>query len=153
MSLSLAIDNIEFVWKGFNDSLKVFVSETMSRAHKMRDADLREVFEQVKEKLLQKWKNYYLQQTFRLAYQELNTVLIDNNFTQKQLRAILENFTYEEFQKMQAQWLKSGRMLWFVHGNLSKDDAIAIVDGARSTFKITPIPKEEFCSVRCIDLH
>jgi len=49
---------------------------------------------------LQEWKNYYLNQTFRLAWGEVQNVLIDNNIPKKQLRAILEGFNYEDFKKM-----------------------------------------------------
>jgi hypothetical protein len=29
---------------------------------------------------------------------------------------------------MQAQWLNSGRMVWFVYGNVPKDKAVATID-------------------------
>jgi len=41
-------------------------------------------------------------------------------------------------------------MVWFVAGNLTKDDALAIVQGARDTLKLIPVAKEDFCSVRCL---
>ena len=59
-SLSVPKDNIDLQWSGFNDSLVVFVSETLQKICALKDADLHEIFNQVKEQLLQEWKNYYL---------------------------------------------------------------------------------------------
>ena len=66
--LVVAPDNVEFTWSGFNDSLPVFVLETIQRIKNMKQANLKEIFEQKKEAMLQEYKNFYLNQTFRLAW-------------------------------------------------------------------------------------
>lgn len=43
------------------------------------------------------------------------------------LNAILADLTYARFKEMQGQWLKTGRMMWYAYGNLSKDQAKTIV--------------------------
>jgi secreted Zn-dependent insulinase-like peptidase len=64
----VAPDNVEFTWSGFNDSLPVFVIETINRIKAMKSADIKDIFDQKKESMLQEYKNFYLNQTFRLAW-------------------------------------------------------------------------------------
>ena len=40
--------------------------------------EILEIFNQAKEKLAQDWKNYYLNQVFRLAHAELDRIVISN---------------------------------------------------------------------------
>lgn len=63
--LSLYGDNVSFEWFGFNDSMPNYINETIDRIIKMRSENLEKIFEQVKEKLSQSWKNFYLEQTYR----------------------------------------------------------------------------------------
>ena len=53
-------ESIDFSWDGFNDSMPVFIQETFKRLIAMRSADLKSIFDQVKEAQLQEMKNFYL---------------------------------------------------------------------------------------------
>ena len=75
----------------------------------------------MKEQLQQEWKNHYLNQVFRLAYIELDTYLFSDDTEKSVLNDLLSSFDYETFRNMKTQWLRSGRMLWYTYGNLSKD--------------------------------
>ena len=118
-SLSVPRDNVDFQWRGFSDSLVVFVAETMQRIRAISDTDCQEIFSQVKEQLLQEWKNYYLSQVYRLARTELNTSLYADEVDKRTLSRHLEGFDYGTFKSMLGWWLKSGCMIWYVYGNLS----------------------------------
>jgi len=50
--ITLLNDNIMFDWAGFNDSMPNYIQETIQRMMNMRSADLKLIFEQVKEQLL-----------------------------------------------------------------------------------------------------
>ena len=80
-----------------------------------------EIFNQAKEKLAQDWKNYYLNQVFRMAHAELDRYVISNMSEVKSKSTHLESFDYETFKAMRAQWLKRGRMMWYACGNLGKE--------------------------------
>lgn len=62
-SLSFSItglhDNLNFSWSGFNDTMPVYIKESLERIMKMKEEDLEDYFDQVKEKLLLDWKNVY----------------------------------------------------------------------------------------------
>ena len=77
-SFTMAIDNIDLKWSGFNDKFVNFVTETLQKINGFRDMEILEIFNQAKEKLAQDWKNYYLNQVFRLAHSELDRIVISN---------------------------------------------------------------------------
>ena len=49
--------------------------------------------------------------------------------------------------------MKTGRLLWFVHGNMESTQAIGLVEKARSLFNIKPTAKEDLVDIRCIALQ
>lgn len=51
-SMSVYHDNFNIQWRGYDDSLPVFVEETLKRIKNMNLSEQRDTFEQVKEKLL-----------------------------------------------------------------------------------------------------
>lgn len=58
--MRLMHDNINYKWSGFNDSMPNYISETINKLSDMKNQDLEEIFNQVKEKLQLDWKNAYL---------------------------------------------------------------------------------------------
>lgn len=61
--------------------------------------------------------------------------------------------TFEEFVKISETWMKSGRFVWFIHGNMTKENAIEIVEKVRADMKIIPTDKEDLADIRCVSLH
>jgi len=51
----------------------------------------------VKEKLLNDWKNVYLQQSSDIAYEEFYTLMINNSYEKKELRKLLDDYGYDQF--------------------------------------------------------
>lgn len=68
------------------------------------------------------------------------------------LRKILDKLTFEEFVVMASHWLKSGRLLWYVTGNLDKNAAIQTVEKARKAFSLIPADKDDLADIRCVAL-
>lgn len=85
-------------------------------------------FNQCKERLLQEWYNFYFEQSYLQAFSTLESVVISSSFEKKALRKILEKFTFEDFVVQSKEWLKSGRFVWYITGNISKDSAISTVE-------------------------
>jgi len=150
--LTLLRDNVNMQWSGFNDGLGVFVQESLKFMDSIRERDFKEVFEQVKAKKIQELRSAYLQQTFRLAHSYVDTALLEGGWEPSQIRELLEPFTYEQFKEMQAAWLKTGRMLWYVYGNIDKKTSIETVEQARALLKITGVPRDSLADIRCIDV-
>lgn len=127
-SVSLAMDAIDLSWSGFNDKLVNFVTESLQKINSFRYMESQEIFDQVKEQLSQEYKNYYLNQVFRMAMSDLDRCLISNNSDIKTLKSHLESLDYDTFKAMQAQWLKRGCMMWYACGNLGKETSKQIVE-------------------------
>lgn len=53
---------------------------------------------------------------------------------------------------MHKAWLKSGRMVFFVHGNFTQQAAIQSVDEARKILNLTPVSKDTLAAIRCIQI-
>lgn len=150
LEIVLAYDHLLLNWSGFSDTLPVYVRETMQRMVQMRIIDLESIFNQQKEQILQEMTNYYLNQTFRLAVAYFDTVVFDNAFERKELKALLETFTFEDFKRMHEKWLRSGYMVFFVHGNFTQQAAIDCVGEARKILGLKPVTKDSLSTLRCI---
>ena len=98
------------------------------------------------------YKNHYLNQVFRLAFAELDTTIHQYDVEKSKLGEILNDFTYETFEGMQSQWLKHGRMLWYISGNYSKEQAKQTVSQVVNLMNLESIPKEALSHVRLADL-
>ena len=123
-------DNIEFHWEGYNDSMINYITETLDRFLNMKNLDTSKIFAQVKEKLLLDWKNFYYEQAYRLAFDQFNNYIVNHAIEKWTLREHLQDFTYEKFQEYNANWLKQGRCMWYITGNVDSDVAIAIAENA-----------------------
>ena len=119
--IELKSDNINIKWSGFNHKLPVYINQTISKMIALKNENMRQVFEQVKEKLLQDWKNFYLEQTYRQASPTFDAILINLKSEKKQLRKSLENFSYEMYQEYSKEWMVSGRSVWYICGNYPHD--------------------------------
>ena len=127
-SVTPMYDNINFTWSGFNDSMPVYIEESIGRLLSMKDESvsesLREIFEQVKEKLLADWKNFYYEQSYQQAFALFESLMLNLSLEQRQMRKHLENYTFEDFQQQHRDWLMSGRYVWYVTGNYGHEEAI-----------------------------
>jgi insulysin len=104
-SVSLPHDNVNIQWSGFSDSLPTFVEETLKRIKGLKVHEMPDTFAQVKEKLMQNWFNFYLEQAYQQAYFTFDNIMLTTAFEKKQLRSILESLTFEEFCKQSEEWL------------------------------------------------
>ena len=100
----------------------------------MKDQDLSQIFEQAKEKLLQDWKNFYLDQTYKQIRPTLECLLVNLKLEKKHLRSHLEKFGYDGFTGYIKDWLKTGRSVWYITGNYDHDKCILLVEDARKKF-------------------
>lgn len=150
-------DNINFSWSGFNDSMPAYLEESIQRLLSMKNEDktdqLREVFDQVKEKLLMDWKNFYYEQSYQQTFALFETLMVNVAVEQSQMREYLENYTFEDFQAKQKNWLMSGRQLWYVTGNFGHEQAVELVESTRDQFKLQSVKIEDLVDVRAIAIE
>lgn len=73
-----------------------------------------------------KCKNHYLQQAFRLCWGEMATIAQGPNYEKSLLGSEAAKMTFADFDAMRQKWMKSGRMVWFLYGNMQIGTAWAI---------------------------
>ena len=112
----------------------------MLKLKAMPQSDLREMFDQTKEKLLLEWKNAYLGQSYSQAFAMYESVTMSRAVEKKFLRPLLENYSYEKFNEDMTQWMYSGRYVWYITGNMTGDEAIQIVEKTRETMGLKNLP-------------
>lgn len=64
------------------------------------------------------------------------------------MRSILEDYSYADFKEHHQRWLNSGRQLWFVTGNFGHQEAVDLVENARSEFDLSSIKLEDLAGIR-----
>jgi insulysin len=145
-------DGIEFTWKGFNDTMGTFVEGAIQMVMDMMQQDLEFLFNQAKEMLLKDWKNYYLAKSYIQIRKIIKTILNNCEMEKKQLRTHLETFDYSKFKDYIKDWLKNGRFLWYINGNISEESALKIVDSATSKFGLKELAIEDTTDIRTMAL-
>lgn len=61
-------DDISFVWKGYNDTLPAFITETTKSMKSLPNAkvnDKKKLFKEAKEFLMKEWKNQLKEKSYR----------------------------------------------------------------------------------------
>lgn len=66
-------------------------------------------------------------------------MLLTDAYEAKDKANVLKDFTYEDFKYYLAKWLKNGRSMWFIYGNLSEEAAVEIVEDARTKINLAPV--------------
>ena len=146
---TLLYDNIDVSWGGFDDSMPSYIPESIQKILEMRTADLREFFDQAKEKLLLEWKNAYLGQSYLQALDLFDSLTLESAVEKRTLRRLLEAYSYEQFSGDLQGWLQSGRFVWYICGNYGHTEAIELVEKARSLFGGQQTPAiEDLAEVR-----
>ena len=50
-TFTITLEDIDMKWSGFNDKLVNFVTETLQKINEFKNMDVREIFNQAKEKI------------------------------------------------------------------------------------------------------
>ena len=95
-AVNILHDNIDFSWAGFNDSMPNYITESLEKISKMKEADVEGFFNQVKEKLTQEWTNAYLDQSYIQGIgDEFDYMTYANVVEKKDLNKALQSYTYD----------------------------------------------------------
>ena len=63
----------------------------------MKSDDLKLIFDQTKEKMIDQWKNAYYEQSYTQVADLHQNVMVDKDVSKKQMAEILEGYQYEDF--------------------------------------------------------
>lgn len=98
-SVAPGLDHINMQWSGFDDSMIVYIEESLNQLTTMAGKEaLADIFTQAKDKLLMDWSNFYLEQSYQQAFTLFDVSTVNSAFELKSLKKILESYSFEEFQ-------------------------------------------------------
>lgn len=146
-------DNISMTWNGFDDSIPTFVSETLERMEKMKSAQLVAFFDQVKEKTLQNWKNDSLEQAYLQGMKSFGSLISDAEYQKKNMSEVLLKYSYDDFKTDQEKWLKTGKQVWFVGGNIDEVQTTKMVTEARKQLNLNECKIEDLTPIKTMLLE
>lgn len=130
----------------------MYLEQSIQEVLKVGNENLEEIFNEVKEKLLLDWANFYLEQSYHQAFTLFDNATISNSFEPRSLRKILNDYSYSDFKRDQANWLANGRQTWLISGNLEKEEAISIVKGARASFNLKGLEVGDLQDIRALSI-
>ena len=151
--LNVLHDNLSFSFNGFNDKMPTYIIEIMKRILTMKDSDQKNTFDNIKEKMLLDYKNFYLDQTFRQIMPTFRVLMYKNAWEHRELRKVLEDFTYEQFMDQVKTWLKGGQYVFYVYGNYEANGAIKLVEQVRDLLKLAPTNMKKLPHVNSLQLQ
>jgi len=66
---------------------------------------------------------------------------------EKDLHRMLENYKFSQFFRELQTWLHSGTMVWFIHGNFSKDQGNNLVAESRELLNLEEVTVDQLAKV------
>lgn len=148
-------DDVQFFWKGYNDTLFAFVYESLQFIVELKDYDyelLHEVFDQAKDHLTDEWTALEHAQPYKLAHEMLQNILVNNGTRKQDLLQLLETYTFDDFHDELQTWLVTGSQTWFVHGNFDKYQAMEIVTNSRDLLNLKEFATDQLAKVKPLEL-
>ena len=125
-SLSQGTTSLSFTWSGFNDSLDQHVSDTISNLLSMPPSE--SIFDLQKEELLDELANGYLEKSYIQAISKFQTLISDKGLESNLIHEAMRGYTFTQFESDLSSWLKKGRFVWYISGNISPETAIKIAE-------------------------
>ena len=122
----------------------------MKHVSGLKEQELRDKFDEMKEKLLMDWKNHYYDQTYQQAFAYFDNVAVNTSYEVKTLREKLEQFAFEDFQRMHQEWLINGRQTWLVSGNMDHQESIDMVEEVSQVLSLKHLKIEDLADVRAL---
>ena len=87
--------------------------------------------------------NGYLEKSYTQAISKFQTLISDKGLERKLIHAVLEDYTFSKFENDLNSWLKKGRFVWYISGNISPETAIKIASDGITQFGLESLDKSE----------
>lgn len=90
--------------------------------------------------MLDALKNNYYQGAYSQAYSKFTNLISDKTVEKYKLKSTLETYNFGDFKADFEKWLKQGRYVWFIGGNISKESATKIAEESMNQLALGPVP-------------
>lgn len=149
-SVSLDSRGLFLEVSGYNDKLHVLLEQVIMT---MRDLDIeQERFDIVKERVTRGYNNWQLQSAYRQIGEYLNWLNSERDYVVEELAPELASISVDAIRLFQKQMLHQLHAEVFVHGNLYREDALAVTDLVESKLRSRILPESQWPIVRSLIL-
>ncbi|EJD53131.1 hypothetical protein AURDEDRAFT_110880 [Auricularia subglabra TFB-10046 SS5] len=145
-NLSPDIYGIQVSVSGYNDKLPVLLATVLEKVKTIKIVPGR--FADIKQDLKQEWSNFKMSQPVELADYYLRFCLTERTWPPDERLDELETITLEEVQRHAEELLSRIQIEGLVHGNISREDAIALMGRSESILAARPLSVSERISNR-----
>jgi len=88
------------------------------------------------------YANSYLGQSYMQAFQLVEPALVNTSQEKSTLLKTLDQFSFSDFVEQNKYWLKSGSLVTFSNGNISKEDALNYSQKAKKGLNLETVGLE-----------
>ena len=144
-SFSMGYNSIILKSYGFNKSMHNVIKTLLTEFKKIKFDDKDKIFKLLLEKLKQDSANYYLSNGYIVCVTYTDLIMQTPSFTNlERLRFLMKNkITIDDLVKYANEILDNAKFEWVIEGNLSKDEAIKIVNVCNELFNIDTTKEKE----------
>ena len=82
----------------------------------------------------------------------MQTILQAESFELSDLAEEAENLRFEDFLNFKSQWLKTGRLIWFVYGNISAQTTLQMACSCNNQISLTPESRKNLQEYRILSI-
>lgn len=140
--------DIQLYWRGFSMTMPDFIAQTLTaiiQVQKGRSSNqsLSMAMANSLQWMKQDMAGANAAKTYRQALDTLKGLMVEGACSEVELQKLLNDFDMDgDFASVKKQFLKHGHCTWFVHGNLTTDEANNIVNTGNSILGMKEIPYE-----------
>ena len=139
-NFSFVYNKFKIVYSGYNDSLKKGLKEVINAFINLNinNDKCKEMIELQSKELLKKTKNIYLEPNYKVNLEFLKRLLNEPHKSPEEIEYFLsENkITIEDIILFKNTFFKKSKIKWLIQGNITKEDALDIVNETHKLFEI-----------------
>jgi len=139
--MSSMVDGLILQVYGYNDKLLVLLEAILDKVMNL-DVEA-ESFHAQRQKLEDGYRNFYLGDPYNIAIDKSNRLLQDVSYQKEGYAAIAQALTPEDLVVWMPQLLQKGFLKAFVHGNMTQEGAIGLVETCVAKLAMQPLAAEE----------
>jgi insulysin len=147
-SFSQSDGALRFDFRGYSEPIGEFINKYFEKLAHFKASDYKQTFEAKKEALLRDLANFALAAPYSQTLSAIKSFIFVNKFSVKEQLEVVKNLTFEHFVEQCDHFLKNGRSVWFINGNVSPDQAKNVAQSATETLGFTSIPKDKIMNSR-----
>lgn len=157
-NIQVNASDITLKWSGNSEPLADYVTDTLNNIDSLQRAkssnpDLIIAMENAKEFVKKEVEGATQAKSYRQVLDLLRSLVVEGAFAEREMVSMVAGFDMiNDFCGAKDDWLKSGHSTWFIHGNISNEDANMLVNTGNNILGLKQKPFEKLQPSRVAEL-